>query len=302
MKKIWKRLRAMHGRVDKMEDVSSMRNISWKRFKRDKMAMFSVAVLISIFLIVYIVPLFFHVSYSDVNLAIAKQAPSRAHLLGTDEYGRDILIRLIYGGRVSVTVAIAAMTMQILIGVTLGALAGYFGSWVDTVIMRITDVFMCFPFYIMAVSLAAILGKGLKNSILIIGLLSWTGLARMVRAQIMSVKENDYVLAAKSLGIPPGRIVFKHIIPNIISPIIVSATLSIAGAIMSEASLSYLGMGVAVPQPSWGNMLSAAQNMSVLGGQWWRWVPPGLMIVIVVLAVNYIGEGIEKAVNPKAGK
>lgn len=302
MRKIWKRLCAMHGRLNRTEEVGVVHHISWKRFKKDKLAMFSVVVLLSIFLIVYIVPFFYHVSYSDVNLAIAKQPPSKAHLLGTDEYGRDILVRLIYGGRVSVTVAIAAMTMQIVIGVTLGALAGYFGSWVDSVIMRITDVFMCFPFYIMAVSLAAIMGKGLKNSILIIGLLSWTGLARMVRAQIMSVKENDYILAAKSLGIPPRRIVFKHIIPNIVSPIIVSATLSIAGAIMSEASLSYLGMGVAVPEPSWGNMLSAAQNMSVLGGQWWRWVPPGLMIVIVVLAVNYIGEGIEKAVNPRAGR
>lgn len=300
MRKFWKRLCAMHGRIDQ-EEAGSMRHISWKRFKSNKLAMFSVVVLILIFLFVYIGPFFYQVSYSDVNLKIAKQAPSSEHVLGTDEYGRDILIRLIYGGRVSMTVALAAMTMQLLIGVTLGAIAGYFGGIVDGIIMRITDIFMCFPFYVMAICLAAILGAGLRNSVLIIGLLSWTGLARMVRAQIMSVKENDYVIAAISLGIPSWQIVLRHIIPNIVSPIIVSATLSIAGAIMSEASLSYLGMGVSVPQPSWGNMLSAAQSMSVLNGQWWRWVPPGIMIVIVVLAVNYIGEGIEKAMDPKAG-
>lgn len=300
MRRFWKRLCAMYGRVDQ-EDAGAMRHISWKRFRRNKLAMLSVIILIFIFLFVYVGPLFYQVSYSDVNLKMAKQPPSSEHLLGTDEYGRDILIRLIYGGRVSMTVALAAMTMQLFIGVTLGALAGYFGGIVDGIIMRITDIFMCFPFYVMAICLAAILGSGLRNSILIIALLSWTGLARMVRAQIMSVKENDYVMAAISLGIPSWKIVFRHILPNILSPIIVSATLSIAGAIMSEASLSYLGMGVPVPRPSWGNMLSAAQSMSVLNGQWWRWVPPGIMIVIVVLAVNYIGEGIEKAMDPKAG-
>lgn len=292
----------MFGRVDKLDaEAGSMRHLSWKKFKQNKMAMFSIGVLVLIIAIAYIVPLIYHISYSDMNLPLARQSPSSEHLLGTDEYGRDILIRLIYGGRVSMTVALAAMSIQLFIGVLLGSLAGYFGGYIDAIIMRLTDVFMCFPFYIIAICLAAILGPGLRNSILIIGFLQWPGLARIVRAQIMSVKENDYVMAAKSMGISSWKIVTKHILPNIISPIIVSATLSIAGAIMSEAALSYLGLGVKIPQPSWGNMLSAAQSMKVLNSEWWRWVPPGVMIVIVVMAFNYIGEGIEKAMDPKAG-
>lgn len=302
MKHIWPRLRRMHGRV-KQEDIgdTALQHLTWKRFRRNKMAVISVVVLFVIMAIAYIVPLFYKISYSDLNLTIVKQAPSSSHLLGTDDYGRDVLIRLIYGGRVSMTVALAAMGIQLIIGLVIGAAAGYFGGLVDAFLMRVTDVFMCFPFYIIAVCLAAILGPGLKNSIIIIGFLQWPGLARIVRAQIMSVKENDYIMAAKSMGLPSGHIIFKHILPNIISPVMVSATLSIAGAIMSEAALSYLGLGVAVPQPSWGNMLSAAQNMRALTKEWWQWMPPGLMIVIVVMAVNYIGEGIEKAVDPKAG-
>lgn len=302
MNKKIKRIRWMFGRVDKLDaEAGSMRHLSWKKFKQNRIAMISIAILLIIIAIAYIVPVFYHISYSDMNLPMAKQPPSMEHLLGTDEYGRDILIRLIYGGRVSMTVALAAMSIQLFIGILLGSLAGYFGGYVDALIMRLTDVFMCFPFYIIAICLAAILGPGLRNSILIIGFLQWPGLARIVRAQIMSVKENDYVLAAKSLGISSWKIVAKHILPNIISPIIVSATLSIAGAIMSEAALSYLGLGVKIPQPSWGNMLSAAQSMKVLNSEWWRWVPPGVMIVIVVMAFNYIGEGIEKAMDPKAG-
>ena len=281
------------------EDVFT--HIVWKNFRQNKMAMISVCVLLLIVAVSYIAPLFYHISYSDINLDIITQAPSKEHLLGTDEYGRDVLIRLIYGGRISISVALSAMGIQVVMGTVIGAAAGYLGGIVDAVLMRITDVFMCFPFYIMAVALSAILGAGLRNSIIIIGFLQWPGLARIVRAQILSVKENDYVMAARSLGIPSGQIVIKHVLPNVLSPIIVSATLSIAGSIMAEASLSFLGLGVAIPRPSWGNMLSAAQSMKALNEQWWLWMPPGFMIVIVVGAVNYIGEGIEHAMNPKAG-
>lgn len=297
----WEKIRKMHGRMEKGNTEDVFTHIVWKNFRQNKMAMISVCVLLLIVAVSYIAPLFYHISYSDINLDIITQAPSKEHLLGTDEYGRDVLIRLIYGGRISISVALSAMGIQVVMGTVIGAAAGYLGGIVDAVLMRITDVFMCFPFYIMAVALSAILGAGLRNSIIIIGFLQWPGLARIVRAQILSVKENDYVMAARSLGIPSGQIVIKHVLPNVLSPIIVSATLSIAGSIMAEASLSFLGLGVAIPRPSWGNMLSAAQSMKALNEQWWLWMPPGFMIVIVVGAVNYIGEGIEHAMNPKAG-
>lgn len=298
MKSLFCRFARMAGKEPQPETYS-MRHITWKRFKKDKLAMFSLALLIILVAVVFIVPLFFQISYSDLDMPNALRAPDAEHWLGTDEFGRDVFVRLIYGGRVSISVALSAIGLQVVIGITMGSLAGYFGGIVDKIIMRLTDVFMCFPFYIIAVTLAAILGPGLRNTVIIIGFLQWTGLCRIVRAQILSIKENDYIMAARSLGIRSGRIIVRHILPNIFAPILVSATLSIAGAIMAEASLSYLGLGVDVPRPSWGNMLSAAQNMKALRSQLWLWVPPGLMIVIVVLAVNYIGEGLRKAMDAK---
>lgn len=288
--------------VKKDQKQGDFGRVSWYKFMQNKVAVGSVIVLLLIVMISFIGPLFCKVSYSDIDMTIAKEAPSAEHWLGTDEYGRDVLVRLIYGGRVSISVAFAAVALQLTIGVILGSLAGYFGGWVDAVIMRITDMIMCFPFYIIAICLAAILGAGLRNSVLIIGFLDWPGICRIVRAQILSIKENEYIMAAKSLGFDSGRIIRKHILPNILSPILVSATLSIAGAVMAEASLSYLGLGVKIPQPSWGNMLSAAQSLQALTHEWWRWLPPGVMIVIVVLAVNYIGEGIQNATDLKAGE
>ncbi|MGM9663013.1 MAG: oligopeptide ABC transporter permease [Oscillospiraceae bacterium] len=302
MSKTWNRLRAFHGRGEPETGFVSIRSLSWKKFKRNKLAMLGLIVMILVALIALLAPCIAPYDYGAIDLSIARQAPSSAHLLGTDEYGRDVLSRLIYGGRASMTVALAAVTLQLAIGVILGCLAGYFGSWVDAVIMRITDVFMCFPFYIMAVCLAAVMGASLWNLVLIIGLLSWTGICRIVRAEIMSLKGNDYILAAKSLGLHPRTIITHHILPNILSPILVAATLGIAGGIMSEASMSFLNLGVRPPEASWGNMLTAAQSMQALVYEWWRWVPPGLMIVIVVLSINYIGDGLRDALDPKANQ
>ncbi|OUN06364.1 peptide ABC transporter permease [Flavonifractor sp. An92] len=299
MSKFWERLRAFHGRGKLEGEYVSVANLSWRKFCRNRLAVFSLIVLVLIAVISFLAPLITPYSYSEIDLTLARQPPSPEHILGTDEYGRDMLTRLIYGGRVSMTMALAAMLLQLVIGVVLGCLAGYFGSWVDAFIMRLTDVFMCFPFYIMAVCLAAIVEPGLKNLVLIIGFLSWTGICRIVRAEILSLKENDYILAARSLGIRPGAIIRRHILPNILSPILVAATLSIAGGIMSEASMSFLNLGVRTPESSWGNMLSAAQSMQALVSEWWRWVPPGLMIVIVVLSINYVGEGLRNALDPR---
>lgn len=302
MKKLWKRLRQMHGRGEIPQEHYSVSRLTWKRFVRDKWAVAGTIVVTSVIIIVLLAPVLCKYAPETIDNSMIRQAPSAEHILGTDDYGRDVFSRLIYGGRVSMAVAVSATVLQLFFGIVLGSLAGYFGRWVDSLIMRIADVFMCFPFYIIAVCLAAILGPGLRNTIVILGLLGWPSLCRMVRAEILSIKENDYIMAAKSLGLGSGEIMFRHILPNVMSPVIVSATLSIAGAIMSEASLSYLNLGVKIPQPSWGNMLSAAQSMNTLMNEWWRWVPPGLCIILVILSINYIGEGLQKAMTPKVGE
>lgn len=302
MKKVWKRLRQMHGREEMSQEHYSVSRLTWKRFLRDKWAIAGSIMVLFIIIIVLLAPVLCKYAPETIDNSMIRQAPNAEHILGTDDYGRDIFSRLIYGGRVSMAVAVSATVLQLFLGIVLGSLAGYFGKWVDSLIMRIADVFMCFPFYIIAVCLAAILGPGLRNTIIILGLLGWPSLCRMVRAEILSIKENDYVMAAKSLGLGSGEIMFRHILPNVMSPVIVSATLSIAGAIMSEASLSYLNLGVKIPQPSWGNMLSSAQSMNTLINEWWRWVPPGLCIIVVILSINYIGEGLQKAMTPKVGE
>lgn len=302
MKKIWKRLRQMHGRKEISVEHLSFGQLTWKRFCRDKWALFGCAVIIIVLMIVLAAPVICEYRPETIDNSMIRKAPGAGHILGTDDYGRDVFSRLVYGGRVSMTVAISATALQLFLGIVLGSFAGYFGKWVDSFIMRVADVFMCFPFYIIAVCLAAILGPGLRNTVIILGFLGWPSLCRMVRAEILSIKENDFIMAAKSLGLGSGEIMFRHILPNVISPIIVSATLSVAGAIMSEASLSFLNLGVKIPQPSWGNMLSAAQSMNTLINEWWRWVPPGLCIIIVILSINYIGEGLRKAMTPKAGE
>lgn len=302
MKKIWKRMRQMLGREEVTITHLSFNELTLKRFMRNKSAVVGIIIILAVVIIVLAAPLICKYSPETIDGSMIRKAPDATHILGTDDYGRDIFSRLIYGGRVSMTVAILATSLQLFLGIFLGSLAGYFGKWVDSLIMRIADVFMCFPFYIIAVCLAAILGPGLRNTVIILGFLGWPSLCRMVRAEILSIKENDYVMAAKSLGLGAGEIMFKHILPNVLSPVIVSGTLSIAGAIMSEASLSYLNLGVKIPQPSWGNMLSAAQSMNTLINEWWRWIPPGLCIIVVILSINYIGEGLRKAMTPKAGE
>lgn len=302
VKNLWNRLRQMHGRGETEGGHLSLNQLTWKRFLQDRWAVAGVIVILIITITVVLAPVLCKYAPETIDGSMVRQAPSTRHILGTDDLGRDIFSRLLYGGRVSMTVAVSATVLQLFLGIVMGALAGYFGKWVDSLIMRIADVVMCFPFYVIAVCLAAILGPGLRNTVIILGFLGWPSLCRMVRAEILSIKENDYVMAAKSLGLHSEEIMFRHILPNVMSPVIVSATLSVAGAIMSEASLSYLNLGVKIPQPSWGNMLSAAQSMNTLINEWWRWIPPGLCIIVVVLSINYIGEGLRKAMSPKAGE
>ncbi|WP_374833372.1 oligopeptide ABC transporter permease [Paenochrobactrum pullorum] len=235
----------------------------------------------------------------DVDLFSIESPPDAIHWLGTDEIGRDVLSRLLYGGRVSVLVGLSAVMVQLVIGVFLGSLAGYFSGIVDAGIMRLTEVVMCFPFYAIAITLAAIFGASVWNVILIIGILNWTGLARLVRAELLSLREREYVLAAKAMGVSHARIIAHHLLRNAYGPILVYATLAVAHGILAEAALSFLGLGVRQPQASWGNMLSAAQSMRVISYQWWLWVPPGIAIVAMVLSINFVGEGLARTLNAR---
>ena len=192
---------------------------------------------------------------------------------------------------------VASMMLQILIGVTIGVIAGYFGGLMDKIIMRIVDIIMCFPFFVIAIALAAVIGGSITNLVLIIGMLMWPVITRIVRGEVLVTKQNEYILAAKALGFNTFEIIIHHIIPNIISAILVSSTLCIAQGILMEATLSFLGLGVNPPTPSWGNMLVAAQNMSVLSHKWWMWIPAGMSVVLIVLSVNFVGDGLRDALD-----
>lgn len=233
------------------------------------------------------------------NLYNMYASPNSAHILGTDEVGRDVFSRLIYGGRVSLLVGFSAMFVQLILGIILGTISGFFGGFIDKVIMMIVDIIMCFPFFIIVITIAAIVGPNIWNLIGIIGFLSWPKIARIIRAEIMSLKDNDYIMAAKAMGLNNVEIIINHLLPNVISAIIISATLAIAEGILSEAALSFLGMGVRPPMPSWGNMLSSAQNVTTLQRQWWLWVPAGTMVIIVVISINLLGDGLRDYLDPK---
>ncbi len=227
------------------------------------------------------------------------QDPSSRHWLGTDAVGRDVISRLIHGARVSLGVGVGATGIAICIGVLIGATAGYFGGWVDNVLMRITDTVICFPVFFLVITLATLLRPNVFNVIAIIGVVYWTRTSRMVRGEFLKLRELDFIEAARALGVPTMRTIWRHLLPNAVSPIVVSATLMIAQAILTEASLSFLGVGVQQPMASWGNMLEEATSVTVLRTKPWLWIPPGVAILVTVLSINFLGDGLRDAIDPK---
>jgi peptide/nickel transport system permease protein len=228
-----------------------------------------------------------------------KSPPSSEHILGTDSLGRDVWARLVFATRVSLSVGLIAVVIYTAIGTILGAVAGYYGGVLDTLIMRLADIVMCFPLLIIIITVVALIGPSLLNIMVVIGLLAWPGICRLVRGQFLSLREQEFITAARCLGIPSMRIMFRHLIPNCVGPITVAATFGIASAILTEASLSFLGLGVPPPESSWGQMLTDAQKLSILEGMPWLWVPPGLAIALTVLCVNFVGDGLRDALDPK---
>ena len=282
-----------------MDDIeySSYYKDSFKRLKKNKMAMFCAIIVILLVLIAIFAPMIAPYDPDVQDYASILQSPSKAHLLGTDEYGRDILSRIIYGTRVSLSVGLLAQVLATLIGVTLGALAAYYGGWVDTLISRIMEIFAAFPDLIFAMGIMFVIGPGIKNIFIALGLLTWVRTARMVRGQILQLKEKEYVEAAKASGATAFHTITKHLIPNCISTVIVLVTLGIPNAIMYEASLSFLGLGIQPPTASWGSMISFAQPYI-------SYLPPysifpGIAIMITVIAFNIFGDGLRDALDPK---
>ena len=278
-------------------DYSSYYKDSFKRLKKNKMAMFCAIVVVALIVIAIFAPQIAPYDPNAQDYMAVLQEPGEEHLLGTDEYGRDILSRIIFGTRVSLSVGIVAQIIATIIGVTLGALAAYYGGWVDALISRIMEIFAAFPDLIFAMGIMFVLGPGMKNIFLTLGLLTWVRTARMIRGSILQLKEKEYIEAAKASGATPFYIITKHLIPNCISTVIVLVTLGIPNAIMYEASLSFLGMGIVPPTASWGSMISFAQSFITYRPTYS--IFPGIAIMITVIAFNIFGDGLRDALDPK---
>ena len=270
-----------------------------KRFFRHRLALIGLGILIILTLIAVFAPFISAHDPFKGNLRLIRQAPSSEHWLGTDGAGRDVWARLAYASRVSLWVGIASVFIATLIGVVLGSLAGFLGGRIDSLIMRFTDVILCFPTLLVILSVVTITGPSQMNVILVIGGFSWPGICRLVRGQFLSLRELDYIHAAKAIGSTNRTIITRHLLPNVVAPVSVAVTLSLAGAILTEAGLSFLGLSVQVPTPTWGNMLFGATSISLIENNWWLWLPPGLMIALAVLAINFVGDGLRDALDPR---
>lgn len=265
-----------------------------KRFLRHKPAVISSVVFLTLVLVAIFAPLITSHDPALINPDFEAR-PSAQYWLGTDEVGRDVFSRLIYGSRVSLFVGVSSVAIYTVIGTSLGLIAGYFGGWVDTLIMRITEIFQSFPSFMVILVLVSIIGPGALTITLVMGCLNWTALCRIVRGNVLSIKNSEYIQAAVAVGYSTPYILFREILPNVLSSIFVNATFGIASAILTESSLSFLGMGIQPPTSSWGNILSQAQSLTVLSSQPWLWIPAGLMILLAVLSINFIGDGLRDA-------
>jgi len=291
----------------------TLSQLAWRRFRRHRMAMFGAIVLALLFLYSFGGSLVLSESYANhTDTSLRIMSPSAEHLFGTDSVGRDILARTIYGGQISLLIGLTAVVIETFMGILIGALAGYYGGWIDSLLMRITEAMLNIPEIFLLIVMAKFfggkipeiefIGRTFSGSVIvivvIIGITSWMYLARIVRAQFLSLKESEFVLAAHATGTSNVQIIFLHILPNSMAPIVVSATLGVANAILAEAYISFLGLGVQPPTATWGNMLDGATNY--LESAPWLWFFPGLLILLTVLSINFLGDGLRDALDPRS--
>jgi peptide/nickel transport system permease protein len=274
----------------------SQRTLVWRRFRRHKLAIASLVVLLLIGLAVALAPVLAPYGYSEQHLDQILQAPSSKHLLGTDHIGRDELTRLLYGGRVSLLVGLGVALVSAVIGTLAGAAAGFYGGRLDNIVMRVTDLFLAIPLLVLLIIASRATGGHILDIVLVVSLALWMYLARIVRGLFLSLREKEFVEAARALGASNARIIFRHMLPNALGVIIVNVTLTVAIAILTESLLSFLGFGIQPPTPSWGNMLEDGRNQMTIAG-WLVWFP-GLMILLTVLCVNFLGDGLRDALDP----
>ncbi|MCA1838866.1 MAG: ABC transporter permease [Actinobacteria bacterium] len=272
------------------------RQIAWRRFRRHRAAMVGGIVLVVFYLVAIFAPLVAPYKPNDLDLKHSREGPSLRHLMGTDELGRDEFSRVVFGGRISLAVGLGVALSSGLIGTAVGVMAGFYGRFVDNALMRVTDLFLGLPFLAVAMMAARALKGGISDIVIILSAVGWMPVARIVRGMSLSIKEKEYMEAARASGASSKRMMMKHILPNTLGPIIVNVTLVIALAILSESTLSFLGFGIQPPTATWGNMLSGSQD-SMLSEPWLVWFP-GLMILITVLCVNFVGDGLRDALDP----
>jgi peptide/nickel transport system permease protein len=274
--------------------------VLWQRLKLNRMAMSGGSIVVLLFVASILAPLIAPYDPNQINAWHVLSPPSSAHWFGTDELGRDVLSRVLYGASISLKVGFVAIGIAVAIGTVVGLISGYYSGILDVVLMRFVDIMLCFPAFFLILAVITFLKPDIWYIMIIIGLTGWMGVARLVRAETLSVREMDYIMAARCIGCSDARIIFRHILPNVASPILVSATLGVAGAILTESALSFLGIGVQPPTPSWGNILTSGKDYIEFA--WWLSFFPGLAILITVLSYNLLGEGIRDALDPRTNR
>ncbi len=274
-----------------------IRTIIWRRFKKNRLAVAGLAVILALIFIAIFAPHLAPYSPTSIDVNHVLSPPSWRHPFGTDELGRDVLSRMLLGSRVSLSVGFIAMGIAVIIGIIVGSLAGFYGGRVDAVLMRLVDVMLAFPSFVLILAVIAIVPPSIFIIMAVIGVTGWMDVARLVRAEFLTLKQRDFVLASRSAGAGSMRLIFKEILPNALSPVFVAATFGIAGAILTESSLSFLGLGVQPPHPSWGNILSSGKDN--IETAWWLSLYPGLAILVTVLSYNLVGEGLRDALDPR---
>ncbi|MBL8596840.1 MAG: ABC transporter permease [Devosia sp.] len=296
------RLDRQFDQLRRMEEAGQLKAATGSRFVRkflnNRLAVVGLVIFTIILLASILAPLLTPWNPTEINLRAINKPPSWEHWFGTDKTGRDVFARVLYGGRISILVGLGSALVSALIGVIIGCYAGYVGGWVDAVAMRVSEAIMAFPEIILVLVLVSILGQSLFNIMAIFILGGWCGIYRLVRAQMLSLREEEYVQALRSFGLNRALISFKHMLPNALGPVMVNITLSTAAFILQEAGLSFLGLGVPLAIPTWGNILNVAQDLTVLQRNWWLWLPVGTFISLFVLSVNFIGDGLRDASDP----